>query len=152
MDYNTNENGLSKIINIRYKLKCFRCGGEFKSTEKAKYYCDECNKGYEDEFEIIKDYLKENGPTESVKLTKELGMPISLITRFLRQGMVEVSSNSVNYIKCLGCGIEIRYGSYCPDCARIAEAISKENGVKVSVGEVVTRKPGSFTADSKGKK
>ncbi|MDY4742712.1 MAG: hypothetical protein SO361_06380, partial [Lachnospira sp.] len=68
-------------------------------------------------FGKVRNYIEENGPSMAVEISRDTGVQVSVINKFLREGRIEIPDGSDIYIKCEDCGADIRYGRYCPACA-----------------------------------
>lgn len=89
--------------------------------------CPQCKKGEEEQFKIVKEYLKKNPGETIITVSNETGVPIGLIESFLRQGRLEVSTDSPMAISCEKCGKRISTGKYCNQCK--THMVEELNGV-----------------------
>lgn len=105
-------------IKIVAPVRCPKCNTPFEETESSVYICSNC--GYEEptEFGIVRAYLEEHGNSTAIEIARDTGISISKINSFLRNGRLEIPDGSAVFIQCKRCGIEIRYGKYCPGCAQ----------------------------------
>lgn len=95
-------------------LNCRRCGKIFSHTDKP--ICPECVKKEEEDFAAVKDYIKENPGKNMQEISDETGVPIKILTKFLREGRIEFSDGSASYISCESCGAPLSSGRYCNSC------------------------------------
>ncbi len=94
---------------------CKRCGRLHSGTGKV---CRECLKKEEENFDIVKKYLKENPDSSLIKVSDETGVTVPEIERFLKEGRLEVTSGMGDFLKCSKCGTPIKTGRYCPECEK----------------------------------
>ncbi len=95
---------------------CERCGALFKYVGFGDEVCPLCAVTVKQEFESVKRYLAENGAKNLYEISLATGVPEKEISRYLRQGRLEIPSGSVFFIKCEMCGCEIRSGRFCVRC------------------------------------
>jgi len=96
---------------------CENCGNLFHYPGFGTKYCPACRKIDEENREKVKAYIKENGSANMYQISLATGIPQKLIKQYLRDGMLEIPEGSPIYIKCEGCGCDIRSGRWCPECA-----------------------------------
>jgi len=98
--------------------KCPKCHMKYRNNESSMYVCDNC--GYEEptNFGIVRAYLEEHGNASAMEISRDTNVPVGEINSFLRHGRLEIPENSEVFIQCKRCGIDIRYGKYCPSCAQ----------------------------------
>lgn len=94
---------------------CKRCGTLFQYVT-GKSICPNCKKKEEEQFELVKDYLREHPGSIIRDISEGTGASIPLIESFLKQGRLEVSADSPITLLCEKCGAKIKSGRYCPQC------------------------------------
>lgn len=141
------EQELEKLIQQKNIEKCELCRGRMKYIGGGKYECTSCGTQALDDFGRIKQYLDQNGPTPEAIIAHETGIGMDKIDAYLRRGMVEITNSSNYFLKCEKCGCEIRYGRYCPECARGEIA----NSLRVSYEDVGERPKANANSDMSGK-
>lgn len=109
---------LEQVFLISRPVNCKNCNSRLYYIGSGKYKCDSCDIEYYDDFGKIKEYLEVNGPAPALQIAENTGVRMDLIDLFLRKGRLEIIENSNFYINCEKCGCAIRYGRYCPHCAR----------------------------------
>ncbi len=78
--------------------------------------CPRCRQLEEEMFQRVKEYLREN-PGESMNIvSEETEVPVVLIEKFLREGRLEIASNSLISLSCEICGRKITTGRFCHTC------------------------------------
>ncbi len=113
---------------------CNHCKRLFNYPGFGSKYCPECRKIDEGNREKVKEYLREHGMANMYEISLATEVPEKDIKQYLRDGMLEIPEGSPIYIKCEGCGCDIRSGRWCPACAA---RLSKEfKGAFVGVGDV----------------
>ncbi len=109
---------LENVFLANRPISCKKCNGKLFYIGSGKYKCDPCDTEFYDDFGKVKEYLEINGPSSAVIISEKTGVRMELIELFLRKGRLEIIENSKFYIKCEKCGCAIRYGRFCPHCAR----------------------------------
>ena len=95
---------------------CKRCGKLFNFHDYT--VCPECIGKEEEDFQKIRDYMRENPGVSTLELSQETGVGASVITRFLREGRLttgEMEEDSTGLI-CESCGAPIYQGRFCKKC------------------------------------
>ncbi|WP_099467550.1 hypothetical protein [Konateibacter massiliensis] len=125
---------------------CPLCGGEYKQIIPEIVKCSACGFEEKSTFGIVKEYIEENGIPTILAVAKGCNVPVRKIDNFLRNGQLEIPESSEVFIKCRRCGIDIRFGKYCKECATIlARDLSKSFEIKESeIGEVPKKKQGKM--------
>lgn len=119
---------------------CSKCNGKLHYVGGGRYKCMSCEEECLDAFGTIKEYLDEHGPSSAYIISEETGVRLELIELFLRKGRLEILENSPFYLSCEKCGCAIKYGRYCPDCAR-----TLLGGIKSLFHEDIGERPKSDT-------
>lgn len=136
-----------KITGIKkYNLRCYSCGNTLDVDDDCKYHCSTCDKTFESEYAIVREYLRENGTAEASKISRITGVSMMKLNYYLRKGMVEIAEDSKVFIKCKKCGVDIKYGNYCPSCAKVLAPLAmKDENIQIDVGELahMNRRSGS---------
>lgn len=112
-------NGENKqaMLKLTNQISCPRCKTAYKDTVLGINVCPKC--GYEElnDFGKVRTFLEENGRAPAVVISEETGVSLRKIDQFLMQGRLEIPEGSPIYIKCQSCGVDMRYGRFCPECA-----------------------------------
>lgn len=95
---------------------CERCGALFKYVGFGDEVCPLCAETVKREFESVKAYLNEHGAKNMYEISIATGVDQKVISRYLRQGRLEIPAGSDVFIKCEMCGAEIRSGRFCMKC------------------------------------
>ena len=93
---------------------CSRCGKIFNYVV-GQPICESCRKELEQEFQKVKDYIKEN-PGQGVKEVAEAcEVPENQIKQWVREERLEFSKGS-GALNCEQCGEPIATGRFCEKC------------------------------------
>lgn len=96
---------------------CSRCKRIF-STSSDTTVCQNCIKRDEEEFKKVREYLRENRGADINTVSEETGVTTKVITKYLKEGRLEVSEGISSFLRCEKCGVSIRTGRYCNECSR----------------------------------
>jgi predicted amidophosphoribosyltransferase len=96
--------------------KCPACGFNMKYIYGEMYECPECGTKMLSDFGKVREFLDIHGPQPASIISEATGVSLHVIDGYLKQGRVEIPDGSDTYIKCQGCGTDIRYGRFCPEC------------------------------------
>ena len=99
------------------QILCPTCHTLMKYKYAGRFECETCGSEQLNDFGKIKQYIEEHGPTNALELSEKTGVRRSKISEYLRMGRVEIPENSPVFIHCKSCGISIRFGNYCAQCA-----------------------------------
>lgn len=124
-----------KLLLTHQPTFCKKCGGRMQYRASGTYVCEHCKQEELDDFGKIKYFLSENGPAPIYAISNATGVDREVIDLYLKKGRIEIPEGSKFYLKCEKCGCAIRYGRFCPDCAKdlgggIASLLSEEVGEK----------------------
>lgn len=121
---------------------CPKCKKIF-SPVGGSLICRECMKLEEEEFEKVRNYLRDNRGADINRVAEETGVSTKKILKYLREGRLEVSEGMAEFLKCEKCGISIRSGKYCRACSEkvsknlssvlISKDDNKSEGVKMHI-------------------
>ena len=112
------ERELEKLVRQKTIEKCEFCHNRMNYVGGGKYRCVFCGLEVLDDFGKVKQFLEENGPTPGGIIAQKTGISLDKIDSYLKKGMVEIPNGEQFYLHCEKCGCEIRYGRYCPECAK----------------------------------
>ncbi len=90
--------------------KCPDCASPFEGPNKAQ---------------AVRDLVKENPGISASYVSSLTGLPTTEIVKYIRQEVLEFTSDSSGYLKCEDCGKEIKTGKYCNSCKANHKAIVK---------------------------
>jgi len=141
------ERELQKLVEHKKVERCELCRSRLQYVGGGRYRCTFCRTEVMDDFGKIKQYLEDNGPTPQAIISKSTGIGMDKIESYLKQGMVEISNGGSCYLKCEKCGCEIRYGKYCPECAKD----DIKSGVKTSYQDIGERPKRDLNSEMSGR-
>lgn len=101
--------------------QCPRCKKFFQYISGPPI-CHECKGQEEKDFIRVKEYLKENPKATISTVAEELEISIERITKFLKEGRLEVTQNSAIMLECEKCNRPITSGRYCKACSSQLES------------------------------
>jgi len=99
---------------------CRGCGKMF-SYLSGPQICPECRKKDEDDFTKVKKYLYDHPGASMKEISDECEVSIEKITRYLKDGRLEIKEGSNVILECESCGKAIRSGRLCRDCMKQLE-------------------------------
>lgn len=111
-------NDLEKLIIGNKPIRCEVCGEKMYYVGGGRYECKECGHSVLDDYGKVKEFLEEHGNSPAVVVSKATGVKMEIIEMFLKRGKVEIPEGSRYYLECESCGCPIRYGRFCPTCAK----------------------------------
>lgn len=99
--------------------KCPMCGSDYIQVIPELVKCSKCGFEEKSTFGVVKEYIDENGISTMSAVSKACKIPIRKIDNYLRSGQLEIPESSEIFIKCRKCGIDIKFGKFCKECAGI---------------------------------
>ncbi len=96
-------------------VNCARCKKMFNKIGSNKL-CPECVEKGEEEYENVRNFLKENPGTQLADVEENTGVSVSRIKKWIKEGLLEEVTNGMSYLKCEKCGVSISSGKYCDSC------------------------------------
>jgi hypothetical protein len=82
----------------------------------GKSVCPNCEKSEEEDFQKVKEFISEHHEVPLSEVVKETGVSIKRITKFIREGRLEVSKGMSNDFLCESCQEPVATGKYCIKC------------------------------------
>ena len=125
--------GTTKIVKT---ICCPKCKKPYGKAVLGMLRCENCGHEEPDDFGRVRTYIEEHGPSTALEIARDVGISINKVNSFLRSGKLEIPEGSLIYIQCQKCGTDIRFGRYCPNCAReIAQELKDAFDIS-DIGEV----------------
>lgn len=94
---------------------CKQCGKLFNYTGKS--LCPECLKSKEDEFNEVKEYIRENPSAGIADVSEATGTSVNQIRQWVREERLAFSDVTAGGgINCESCGRPIKTGRLCASC------------------------------------
>ena len=97
-------------------LECIKCGGDLVQVHRGTFRCVNCGYHNYDSYQLIRNYLAENGAKPAITISADTGVPRRTVEYFLLEESLEIPSNSPIMLSCSGCGAPIRTGRLCERC------------------------------------
>ncbi len=96
---------------------CAECGGEMIYKGVGEYQCEQCKAVVYDDYGKVRLYVEQHPGATISDTEAATGVPHKVIRQLLREERLEVAPNSRSFLRCRACGIQIRSGDFCPQCA-----------------------------------
>ena len=95
---------------------CRECHHIFQYSGYDSVLCPQCKQKDDECFEKVKKYLQTHPNAQGQDVFTETGVPMTRITRWLREERLMSSDTSACFIKCKTCGKPIKTGELCSEC------------------------------------
>lgn len=120
---------------------CPGCGAIYRKNPLN--LCHACVKELEREYRACEEYLRKNRKATLAELSRETGISIGKISRFIKEKRIHIHDQPNMGYACELCGESIRSGKLCPSCygkiqsdiGKLMEAEAKKQE-RVSVPEL----------------
>lgn len=99
---------------------CRRCGRIFGYVGGIQI-CDACKRKDEEDFVNVKKYLYENRGASMKEVSEACEVSVEKITRFLKEGRLEIREGTNIVLECESCGKSIQSGRLCANCSKQLE-------------------------------
>lgn len=100
---------------------CRRCGKVYNYIG-GQPICLDCKQEDEMMFRKVKEYLYDNPRASISQVSNELGISVSRIKAYLKEGRLEIIGSGSNMIlECENCGKAISTGRFCIECSKEIE-------------------------------
>lgn len=96
---------------------CRRCGKMFGYTSGMPI-CDACKRKDEEDFQRVRQYLKENPGARMREVAEACEVSVEKVTRYLREGRLEIKEGANIVLECESCGRSIKSGRFCESCSK----------------------------------
>lgn len=93
---------------------CLRCGKLFRPVG-GRRICSDCVESDRQEFQTVKEYLKNHPGAPIFEIAEATGVPLSKIREYVRDGRLVVGDEEP--LTCERCKVEIDRGRFCASCA-----------------------------------
>ena len=94
---------------------CHRCGKMFTAIA-GKTICQNCEKAEEEDFKKVKEYIEEHKEATLDIIVRETEIPLKRVSKFIREGRIEITLGLREAFRCESCGAQIVTGRYCERC------------------------------------
>jgi len=99
---------------------CKRCGKMYSYIAGIPI-CDQCKQKDEDDFQTVKKYIYEHKGVSLKEVSEACEVSVEKITRFLRDGRLEIKEGTNIILECESCGRPINSGRLCQECSKKLE-------------------------------
>jgi len=96
---------------------CKRCKRIFTYVTGPQL-CEVCKKQEEEEFEKVRKFLREYPGATIQEVSQATEVSQQLIYKFLKEGRLEVATDSPIALLCENCGVRITSGRFCVNCSK----------------------------------
>lgn len=107
-------------VDIMEPRNCKRCGKMYAYAGGIPI-CEKCKQKDEDDFQNVKKYIYENRGASMKDVSEACEVSVEKITRFLREGRLEIREDTNIILECENCGQAIRSGKFCVECSKRLE-------------------------------
>lgn len=95
---------------------CVKCKKLFQYLSGPPL-CPNCKEQEEKDFQAVRQYLKEHPRASLTEVADALEISVEKITRFLKEGRLEIAPGSAIILECERCGSPIMSGRFCASCS-----------------------------------
>ncbi|HOQ75630.1 MAG TPA: flagellar operon protein YvyF [Thermoclostridium sp.] len=96
---------------------CKRCRKIFTYITGPQL-CEVCKKQEEEEYEKVRKFLREYPGATIQEVSQATEVSQQLIYKFLKEGRLEVATDSPIALLCENCGVRITSGRFCVNCSK----------------------------------
>lgn len=96
---------------------CKRCRKIFTYITGPQL-CEVCRKQEEEEYEKVRKFLREYPGATIQEVSQATEVSQQLIYKFLKEGRLEVATDSPIALLCENCGVRITSGRFCVNCSK----------------------------------
>jgi flagellar operon protein (TIGR03826 family) len=94
---------------------CKNCGRMFNYLGGPSI-CPICKGKAEDDFQRVKEYIRENPKAQIAQIAEENEVTVQQIRQWVREERLEFAADSQITLNCEKCGASIRTGRFCDKC------------------------------------
>ena len=107
-------------------VNCQKCGKAF-GCAGGKPICPECRENEDQNFELVREYVRDHPGTPIDVVADETGIPSEKIRAYLNEGLLASQNVKVD-LKCQLCERSISSGNYCINCMdRLKKGLKSKN-------------------------
>ena len=104
------------ITNYNRPYVCDNCGGLMEFKGCGEYECEDCHtKGFDD-YGKVRNYIELHRGANAAEIESKTGVTQKSIRQMLKESKLEITADSVAFMRCEICGVNIRSGRFCPKC------------------------------------
>ncbi len=94
---------------------CNSCGGVLVYKGLGEYHCEKCRTKEYDNYGKTRNYIEKNPGASAVDIEKNTGVSKAAIREMLKESRFEIVEGTKSFLRCEGCGKEVRSGRYCSE-------------------------------------
>lgn len=128
---------------------CRKCGGIMVFRGVGEYQCEDCRYLDYDDYGKVRNYIEDNRGATTFAIEQGTGVSQRTIRSLIREGRLEIASDSKTFLKCDVCGTQIRSGHLCPTCESNMHR-SFENNQRAERNAKVAKMVSGFGKEVKG--
>ena len=106
---------------------CARCGKLFTAVSSSMKLCVDCDREDQEQFNKVKEYLKEHSTATVIEITKATGVERKQIFEWVKSGQLDIASVVDLGLSCESCGKPIKSGRFCIECAARIESDARKS-------------------------
>ena len=111
---------------------CKSCGGVLVYKGLGEYHCEKCRTKEYDNYGKTRNYIEKNPGASAVDIEKNTGVSKAAIREMLKESLFVIVEGAKSFLRCEGCGKEVRSGRYCQECEKdIHKLIEKQQREKL---------------------
>jgi len=103
-------------MDLNNVIRCKRCRRIFSYLGYGPKFCPDCVKKDEEDFQKVKEYLRDNPGMTLTRTSEDCDVKIEVIREWLREERLEYSSAEDIGLTCESCGKPITSGRFCNEC------------------------------------
>lgn len=96
--------------------KCSVCGSDLVYKGIGEYQCTECHSLEYDDYGKVRLYIEAHNGATAAEISEATGVSQAKIRQMLKEERLEVTPDSVAFLHCEACGVDIRSGRFCASC------------------------------------
>ena len=89
--------------------------------------CVDCAREDQEQFNKVKEYLKEHSTATVIEITKATGVERKQIFEWVKSGQLDIASVVDLGLSCESCGKPIKSGRFCIECAARIESDARKS-------------------------
>ena len=120
--------------------KCSVCSSGLVYKGVGEYHCSECGNVEYDDYGKVRLYIEEHRGATAAEISEATEVSQGKIRQMLKEERLEVSPDSIAFLHCEACGVDIRSGKFCAECEakraknKAFDANAKNNKIAAGFG------------------
>ena len=104
------------VVSYNRPYICKECGGIMVFKGCGEYAFENCRAKDYDDYGKVRNYIEHNQGANAAEIELKTGVSQKAIRQMLKESRLEITADSVAFMRCEFCGTEIRSGRFCPAC------------------------------------